>query len=237
MREPENIRAVASLDIDLMGFIFYPKSSRYVQMISSKAGIIPDYSVERLRGLKARNGENETAKTGDPVDADTLPARVGVFVDDMPQNIVTRVYNYSLDYVQLHGDESPVMIENLRRTLDPDIAPRIKIIKALSIRSEEDVRRWRDYKGLVDLFLFDTPTEGYGGSGEKFDWTALEAYDGDVPFLLSGGIGPADAERIKSFQHPQFAGIDLNSQFETAPGVKDVELLRTFIAKIRNEQN
>jgi phosphoribosylanthranilate isomerase len=237
MREPENIRAVASLDIDLMGFIFYPKSSRYVQMISSKAGIIPDYSVERLRGLKARNGENETAKTGDPVDADALPARVGVFVDDMPQNIVTRVYNYSLDYVQLHGDESPVMIENLRRTLDPDIAPRIKIIKALSIRSEEDVRRWRDYKGLVDLFLFDTPTEGYGGSGEKFDWTALEAYDGDVPFLLSGGIGPADAERIKSFQHPQFAGIDLNSQFETAPGVKDVELLRTFIAKIRNEQN
>lgn len=237
MREPENIRAVASLDIDLMGFIFYPKSSRYVQMISSKAGIIPDYSVERLRGLKARNGENETAKTGDPVDADALPARVGVFVDDMPQNIVTRVYNYSLDYVQLHGDESPVMIENLRRTLDPDIAPRIKIIKALSIRSEEDVRRWRDYKGLVDLFLFDTPTEGYGGSGEKFDWTALEAYDGDVPFLLSGGIGPADAERIKSFQHPQFAGIDLNSQFETAPGVKDVELLQTFIAKIRNEQN
>jgi phosphoribosylanthranilate isomerase len=237
MREPENIRAVASLDIDLMGFIFYPKSSRYVQMISSKAGIIPDYSVERLRGLKARNGENETAKTGDPVDADALPARVGVFVDDMPQNIVTRVYNYSLDYVQLHGDESPVMIENLRRTLDPDIAPRIKIIKALSIRSEEDVRRWRDYKGLVDLFLFDTPTEGYGGSGEKFDWTALEAYDGDVPFLLSGGIGPADAERIKSFQHPQFAGIDLNSQFETAPGMKDLELLRTFIAKIRNEQN
>ena len=237
MREPENIRAVASLDIDLMGFIFYPKSSRYVQMISSKAGIIPDYSVERLRGLKARNGENETAKTGDPVDADALPARVGVFVDDMPQNIVTRVYNYSLDYVQLHGDESPVMIENLRRTLDPDIAPKIKIIKALSIRSEEDVRRWRDYKGLVDLFLFDTPTEGYGGSGEKFDWTALEAYDGDVPFLLSGGIGPADAERIKSFQHPQFAGIDLNSQFETAPGMKDVELLRTFIAKIRNEQN
>lgn len=237
MREPENIRAVASLDIDLMGFIFYPKSSRYVQMISSKAGIIPDYSVERLRGLKARNGENETAKTGDPVDADTLPARVGVFVDDMPQNIVTRVYNYSLDYVQLHGDESPVMIENLRRTLDPDIAPKIKIIKALSIRSEEDDRRWRDYKGLVDLFLFDTPTEGYGGSGEKFDWTALEAYDGDVPFLLSGGIGPADAERIKSFQHPQFAGIDLNSQFETAPGVKDVELLQTFIAKIRNEQN
>lgn len=237
MREPENIRAVASLDIDLMGFIFYPKSSRYVQMISSKAGIIPDYSVERLRGLKARNGENETAKAGAPVDADALPARVGVFVDDMPQNIVTRVYNYSLDYVQLHGDESPVMIENLRRTLDPDIAPKIKIIKALSIRSEEDVRRWRDYKGLVDLFLFDTPTEGYGGSGEKFDWTALEAYDGDVPFLLSGGIGPADAERIKSFQHPQFAGIDLNSQFETAPGVKDVELLRTFIAKIRNEQN
>ena len=237
MREPENIRAVASLDIDLMGFIFYPQSSRYVQMISSRAGIIPDYSVERLKGLKERSEENRTEKTGDSPNAAPLPARVGVFVDDMPQNIVTRVYNYSLDYVQLHGDESPVMIENLRRTLDPDIAPKVKIIKALSVRSEEEVRRWHDYNGLVDLFLFDTPTVKYGGSGEKFDWSVLEAYDGDVPFLLSGGIGPDDVERIKSFHHPQFAGIDLNSQFETAPAVKDVELLRTFIARIRNEQN
>jgi len=237
MREPENIRAVASLDIDLMGFIFYPQSSRYVQMISSRAGIIPDYSVERLKGLKERSEENSTEKTGDSPNAAPLPARVGVFVDDMPQNIVTRVYNYSLDYVQLHGDESPVMIENLRRTLDPDIAPNVKIIKALSVRSEEEVRRWHDYNGLVDLFLYDTPTEKYGGSGEKFDWSVLEAYDGDVPFLLSGGIGPDDVGRIKSFHHPQFAGIDLNSQFETAPAVKDVELLRTFIARIRNEQN
>lgn len=232
MREPENIRAVASLGIDLMGFIFYPSSSRYVQMISSCAGIIPDYSEERLTEAKRVGNKCEE---GGSVQDGNLPKRVGVFVDDMPQNIVTRVYNYALDYVQLHGDESPVMIDNLRRTIDPDIRPGIKIIKALRIASEESVQEWRKYDGLVDMFLFDTPCEGYGGSGEKFDWSVLNAYDGNIPFLLSGGIGPDDAQRVKAFRHPQFAGIDLNSKFETAPALKDVEKLKTFIQEIRQD--
>jgi phosphoribosylanthranilate isomerase len=151
----------------------------------------------------------------------------------MPQNIVTRVYNYSLDYVQLHGNESAVMIENLKRTLIPDIAPDIKIIKALSIHEKDDVKRWREYEGVVDMLLFDTKCKTVGGSGEQFDWSVLEAYDGNIPFLLSGGIGPEDAERVLQFKHPQFAGIDLNSRFETAPAVKDIEKLRAFIEKVK----
>lgn len=127
MREPENIRAVSALGIDMIGFVFWPNSPRYVRMISSQAGIIPDYSVERLN--KGR-GKVETS-----TDKVVLPKRVGVFVDDMPQSIVTRVFNYDLDYVQLHGEESRVMIENLRRTLEPDIKQGVKIIKALSIGS------------------------------------------------------------------------------------------------------
>ena len=193
MREPENIRAVASLGIDLMGFIFYPSSSRFVQMISSCAGIIPDYSEERLTEAKRVGNKCEE---GGSVQDGNLPKRVGVFVDDMPQNIVTRVYNYALDYVQLHGNETVEMIDNLRRTIDPDC-------------------------------------DSYGGSGEQFDWKVLASYDGDTPFLLSGGIGPEDASRIKAFSHPQFAGIDLNSKFETAPALKDVEKLKTFIQEIR----
>lgn len=213
MRDADNIRAVKESGVDWMGFIFWPDSPRYVQQISSRAGIIPDYS--------------------SLTDLDTLPKRVGVFVDDMPQNIVTRVVNYQLDIVQLHGNESPVMIDNLRRTLDPDIRPGIEIMKALSISSAEDLQRYHDYVGHVDYFLFDTKTPLVGGSGKQFDWSVLDGYDGDVPFLLSGGIGPDDVERVKSLSHPQLLGIDLNSRFETAPAMKDVELLRQFVAAVR----
>ena len=227
MRDSENIRAVAELKVDLMGFIFYPKSPRYVQMISSQAGILPDYSEERLQKMKKRETE-ETKNT-----ELTYPRKVGVFVDDMPQNIVTRVYNYNLDYVQLQGNEQPVMLDNLRRTLDPDIHPGIKIIKAISIKSKDDIRRWRDYRGTADMLLFDTQCSGYGGSGERFDWNVLEDYDGDIPFLLSGGIGPDDAERVLTFHHPMCVGIDLNSRFETEPGIKDVARLKAFIDILR----
>jgi phosphoribosylanthranilate isomerase len=226
MREPENIRAVSALGIDMIGFVFWPDSPRFVRMISSQAGIIPDYSVERLN--KGRG------KVEAPADEVVLPKRVGVFVDDMPQSIVTRVFNYDLDYVQLHGEESRVMIENLRRTLEPDIKSGVKIIKALSIGSPEDVSRYKEYEGVVDLFIFDTKCKTVGGSGEQFDWDVLKLYDGQTPFLLSGGIGPDDVERVKSFSHPQFAGVDLNSRFEIEPGLKDVEALRQFIQAIRN---
>ena len=226
MRDADNIRAVAELGIDLMGFVFYPDSPRFVQMISSHAGIIPDYSEERLEKMKDGK-EDALAKTAH------RPLNVGVFVDDMPQNIVTRVYNFSLDYVQLHGNELPVMIDNLRRTIDPDIHPNIKIIKALSVEKKEDIEQWKAYRGHADMLLFDTRCKGYGGSGEQFDWSVLEAYDGDIPFLLSGGIGPDDVERVKAFSHPMCVGIDLNSRFETEPGVKDVEKLRTFVGALR----
>lgn len=238
MREPDNIKAVAALDIDMIGMIFYPKSKRYVSMISSDAGIIPDYSADRLKAM-----EKECAQTADH-HSDTHPTslqpqgrnkpkRVGVFVDDMPQNIVTRVYNYQLDYVQLHGNESPVMIENLKRTLVPDIAPHIGVIKAFAISSEADFAQCQAYEGVADLFLFDTQCDTKGGSGRHFDWSLLKAYQGHTPFLLSGGIGPDDADDILDIRHPMMAGIDLNSRFETAPAIKDVALLSSFITKIR----
>lgn len=222
MRDTENIRAVSELDIDMMGFIFWQKSPRFVMMISSQAGIIPDYSEEEL---KKRKGEQSPAAN--------RVKRVGVFVDDMPQSIVTRVYNYNLDYVQLHGEESREMIENFRRTVDPDIKPGIKIIKTISVGCKDDLQKCKDYVGVVDMFLFDTKCDNAGGSGEQFDWSILDEYDGDIPFLLSGGIGPDDAEKVKAFHHPQFAGIDLNSRFEIEPGVKDVEKLKKFISELK----
>ena len=211
MRDADNIRDISALGVDMIGLIFYPPSPRYVQQFSSGAGIIPDYAP----------------------DMGKTPLRVGVFVDDMPQNIVTRVYNYKLDYIQLHGNEPRETLENLRATIDPDIKPKIKIIKPISVSSAEDIKKYKEYVGAADLFLFDTKCKTVGGSGEQFDWQVLQAYDGDVPFLLSGGIGPDDAERIKNFHHPKCIGIDLNSKFEIEPALKDVEKLKQFLVKVK----
>lgn len=211
MRDADNIRDISALGVDMIGLIFYPPSPRYVQQFSSGAGIIPDYAP----------------------DMGKTPLRVGVFVDDMPQNIVTRVYNYKLDYIQLHGNEPRETLENLRATIDPDIKPKVKIIKAISVSSAEDIKKYKEYVGAADLFLFDTECKTVGGSGEQFDWQVLQAYDGDVPFLLCGGIGPDDAERIKYFHHPKCIGIDLNSKFEIEPALKDVEKLKQFLVKVK----
>ena len=211
MRDADNIRDISALGVDMIGLIFYPPSPRYVQQFSSGAGIIPDYAP----------------------DMGKTPLRVGVFVDDMPQNIVTRVYNYKLDYIQLHGNEPRETLENLLATIDPDIKPKVKIIKAISVSSAEDIKKYKEYVGAADLFLFDTECKTVGGSGEQFDWQVLQAYDGDVPFLLSGGIGPDDVERIKNFHHPKCIGIDLNSKFEIEPALKDVEKLKQFLVKVK----
>lgn len=211
MRDADNIRDISALGVDMIGLIFYPPSPRYVQQFSSGAGIIPDYAP----------------------DMGKTPLRVGVFVDDMPQNIVTRVYNYKLDYIQLHGNEPRETLENLRATIDPDINPKIKIIKAISVSSAEDIKKYKEYVGAADFFLFDTKCKTVGGSGELFYWQVLQAYDGDVPFLLSGGIGPDDVERIKNFHHPKCIGIDLNSKFEIEPALKDVEKLKQFLVKVK----
>ena len=232
MRDANNIREVSALGVDMIGFIFYPKSPRYVQMISSRAGIIPDYSEERIQQA-SKFGAGESMDGNEALKNVNQPARVGVFVDDMPQNIVTRVYNYKLDYIQLHGNEPRETCENLRATIDPDIKKGIKIIKAISVSTAEDIKKYREYVGAVDLFLFDTKCKTVGGSGEQFDWSVLEQYDGDVPFLLSGGIGPDDAERVKAFHHLKCVGIDLNSKFEIEPALKDVERLKEFLQAIK----
>lgn len=217
MRDADNIRAVAALGIDFLGFIFYPKSPRYTRKAIPETELIADTATT------ARHDDIECRK----------PQRVGVFVDEMPQTIITHIYNDQLDYVQLHGHELPEMIDNLKRTVIPDIRHSLKVIKAFSIAKPDDLLQTKAYEGVADLFLFDTPTESYGGSGKKFDWQMLQAYDGHTPFLLSGGIGPEDIDRIHKFEHPQCIGIDLNSRFETAPGIKDVEALRRFTENLR----
>lgn len=218
MRRPDNIRAVAQLPVDMMGFIFCPSSKRYVGMAPSLSGTLPDTADAAISGLPSAAGHRI--------------AKVGVFVDATVQDIITRVVGFRLDAVQLHGSESPTFIRNLKATVIPDISPGLKVFKAVSMSSAADIGRCAQYDGLVDMFVFDTKCDGYGGSGRQFDWTLLDLYKGSTPFLLSGGIGIADVGRIRDFRHPMFAGIDINSRFETEPGVKDVELVSRFIRQL-----
>ena len=191
MREAENIREVEALGIDLIGFIFWEKSSRY---ISKRPAYLP-----------------------------TKCKRVGVFVDEDIESVKRIADDYALDYIQLHGHESSDYCAQLQG---------LHLIKAISVSSRNDIATYKTYEGLVEYFLFDTKCPSVGGSGQQFDWSVLSAYDGSTPLLLSGGIGPDDAERIKSFHHPQCIGIDLNSRFEQAPGLKDVIKLQAFIKEL-----
>ena len=193
MRDAENIREVEALGIDLMGFIFWPKSSRYV---SERPAYMP-----------------QTAK------------RVGVFVNEDIKQVKRIAEEYSLDVIQLHGSESPDYIRQLGSVCGDTIAT----VKAFNIATAADLDATKSYEGIVDYFLFDTKTPIPGGSGVQFDWSLLADYVGQTPFLLSGGIGPDDAERVCAFSHPKCIGIDLNSRFEISPGLKDVEKLKKFL--------
>lgn len=154
------------------------------------------------------------------------PVRVGVFVNATPEYMMEMGNKYALGYLQLHGNESPDTCYALHKR-------GYAIIKAFSIANEDDLKLTADYEGRADYFLFDTKCNGYGGSGKQFDWSVLTAYKGQTPFLLSGGINPDSVESIRNFHHPKLAGLDLNSGFETAPGIKNAEKLKTFIDKIK----
>lgn len=226
MCEPENIRAVENLGVDMIGLVFRKGDERYVGMVSSKAGIIPDYAKKEI-------GDNEEVN-----DNCKKVCRVGVFADDMPQNIVTRIYNYNLDCVQLDGKENVVMIDNLRRTVDPDIHPGLKIIKKIDVMTAEDLKQSHEFEGHADMLLFAISKtaeylDGETNSSENCSISKLfDAYVGDTPFLVGGDISVEDIDDIKEINNPMFAGVDLNSMFEIKPGYKDVEKIKTFISQL-----
>jgi phosphoribosylanthranilate isomerase len=161
----------------------------------------------------------------------SLPAHIrktGVFVSESMDTLSVCVERYGLDAIQLHGRETPDDCRRLReRFLQKEI------IKAFSIAGPDDFLLTEDYATVCDYFLFDTRTPHYGGSGRPFDWNLLKTYRGATPFFLSGGIAVSDAERMAGLQHPALFGVDLNSRFESAPGVKDTDLLQTFIHTLK----
>ena len=210
MRDPENIREVGGLGIDWMGLIFFAGSPRKISVESGKVkgeseGILKNFQLSTL---------NSQLK------------KVGVFVNASLDEMMETATTFRLDYLQLHGNETPEDCHALQKR-------GYSLIKAFSVATADDLERTSAYEGRVDYFLFDTKCDNYVGSGKQFDWSVLEAYHGETPFLLSGGLRPESAGAIRRFHHPRLAGIDLNSGFEIEPGLKDVGKLKRFIHDIK----
>ena len=199
MREPENIQDLMErVQPDWMGLIFYPKSPRYVS-------------------------EDKTAQISQ------IPLRkVGVFVNESEAVILQKIENFGLEAVQLHGKESPEMLQSLAAKT------KAELWKVISVGEVIDWESLKPYLPYVTRFLFDTATPVHGGSGRKFDWEILKSYPFQTEFLLSGGLEEDSAAEVLALQKlvPQLVGVDLNSKFEDAPGVKNIEKLKNFKSRL-----
>jgi len=215
MTDLDQLHQLGDIGVEFAGFIFYPKSPRYV----IKHGLLgADVKKAKLK-----------------------PYKVGVFVDASYDEIMKQVDDYGLDMVQLHGRETPYECSR--------ISDYVHVIKAFRFMENDHVQ-WmiKDYYNDADMFLFDTGVpvnnsgEGdkmlYGGTGRKFNWNRLKGLDIGKPFFLSGGIEPSDAGLVKQFMLDPVAKdlfvVDINSRFEIAPGVKNLDQVKQFISDLKS---
>lgn len=209
MTSIDQMHQLGDLGVQFAGMIFYHPSPRFVLK----------------HGLKAEDVKKEKIK----------PYKVGVFVNSRYDEVMNIVDTFGLDMVQLHGDETPYQCEK--------ISDYIQVIKAFRFADGDNVE-WmiRDYYNCSDMFMFDTGvTEKkdalqYGGTGRKFNWNRLRGMTVNKPFFLSGGIEATDAENVKAFMKDKVAkdlfAVDINSRFETSPGIKDMQLVKKFIDEL-----
>ncbi|MBQ5404224.1 MAG: phosphoribosylanthranilate isomerase [Bacteroidales bacterium] len=189
----DNFLEVAALKPDFLGLIFYEKSPRFVpQNVDNQ--------------LKQKTFGSQ---------------KVGVFVNESEEKILKIIKEFNLDFVQLHGNETPDFCEKIRE--------KIPVIKAFGVSLKEDLLAAQKYYQSVDYLLFDTKTSGFGGSGRKFDWSILNEEEIQKPFLLSGGIDLDVLDEIKALKIKNLVGVDLNSRFEISPTLKDIEKLQKAI--------
>lgn len=204
MKEPSNIMEVVNLGIDYIGFIFYEKSSRFVQ---------DNFCLHKELMIN-------TIKT----------KKVGVFVNHTLETIIEKIITYRLDLVQLHGNETVDFCHHLKMrvaSLD-NFMSQVEIIKVFSVGESFDFEQLEAYKPCVNYFLFDTKGTNLGGNGVTFDWKILKNYKHEVPFFLSGGIDMQHVQEIKQLSGLPIHAVDINSRFEVSAGLKEVEKIKKF---------
>jgi phosphoribosylanthranilate isomerase len=153
--------------------------------------------------------------------------KVGVFVDEPFELLLEKYRLNNLDVLQLHGNERSEYCLQLQKM-------GITVIKAFKLTDDFNFEDLKPYETCCDYFLFDTAGKTVGGTGIKFDWGLINKYKGSKPFFLSGGIRSSDLQAISNISHPNLMGIDVNSGFETAPAMKDISKLSTFIRDLLN---
>ncbi|MFD2566376.1 phosphoribosylanthranilate isomerase [Pseudotenacibaculum haliotis] len=192
---------------------------KYIENLQSVADLQPDYLGFIFYDRSPRNFEGIIPE---------LPKKIkktGVFVNEIPEILISLAQEYKLEALQLHGDETVDYIQVLKEHLK-----KVEIIKVFGIKDDFDFSLLEPYKDVVDYFLFDTKGKERGGNGVKFDWSVLKEYPLQKPFFLSGGIGVEDVEEVKKIKNsglPVYA-IDINSRFETKPGFKNIKLIKKF---------
>jgi phosphoribosylanthranilate isomerase len=200
MRDAAALPNIAGLGPDFLGFIFAPKSPRFVGT---------ELTPELVRALPPTIW------------------KVGVFVNETTANILATAHRFGLAAVQLHGHETPAQCEELNEA-------GLLVMKAFSVGQTVDFNALLPYVPHCDFFLFDTKGAAPGGNGAIFDWNLLSAYNLPVPYFLAGGLGLEHAAELAALRLPGLAGVDLNSGFETAPGVKDASRLAQMLTQLRS---
>lgn len=197
---------------------------KHGENILNVAGLQPDYMGFIFYPKSPRNFEGVIPEMDENI------KKTGVFVNAPIDFVVETVQKHGFKAVQLHGSESVAYCQELN-SFDLDI----ELFKVFSIKDEFDFSVLNNYEPFVDYFLFDTKGKDKGGNGYTFDWSVLKNYPSIKPFILSGGIGVEEIEKVKEIiktDLPIYA-LDINSKFETEPAVKDVELLQEFLKEIK----
>ena len=202
MRDAVALHEVAALTPDFLGFIFAPKSPRFVG---------ETLAPELVRALPSSIW------------------KVGVFVNETTENILFTASRFGLAAVQLHGQESAAQCEALGEA-------GLLVMKAFSVGQAVDFAVLLPYVPYCDFFLFDTKGAAPGGNGAIFDWNLLSAYNLPVPYFLAGGLGLEHAAELSALRLTGLVGVDLNSGFETAPGVKDAARLAQMLTALRTNK-
>jgi len=182
------------------------------------AGLIFDERSPRFAGNKIKASSARISKG--------RVKTVGVFVNAQAARIAGLVEEYGLNLVQLHGEEDPDFCQSIRK-----LAP---VIRAIRVGAETGLdEAAAPFLDCCDFLLFDTRGPKQGGNGILFDWKLLETYRGRIPFFLSGGIGLSEISKVKALHHPALFAVDVNSRFESAPGIKKMDLVREFARDLR----
>lgn len=229
MREPGNIREIAVLRPDYMGFIFYRKSPRYAgteffgnEGFQQSAGAVSFQTAARAGTNTAPAGMN-AALAG--------IKKTAVFVDEPLDPAREMINRAGFDAVQLHGNETPAYCRQVKET-------GAEVIKAFGVGEDFDFSILEAYAPFCDYFMFDAKTSAFGGSGKTFGWELLRRYTGSKPFFLSGGLDLDNlSAALTAVDGLPLYALDLNSRFETAPGLKDTEKVKKAIRLIKQANN